>query len=626
MLQAIRSHASGIVVQILFGVLILTFALWGIGDIFRGRGADTSVASVGDVKIDASEVSTALRQQVDRLRRAMNTSLTEEQIKELGLLDSTLNQVIDEHLLDLEADRLGLAVNDNAIRQAIVMNPAFRGTSGAFDRNIYLQLLGANQMNDQQYEALLRTDMIRGRIVDSVTAGASAPPELVDALWQSRGERRSAEALLIPPSAVGTIPAPDAATLDKFYDAQKDHFMLPERRGFTVALVDPSQFLAGIKIPDDQLRTAYQKRTDQFIEPEKRTVQQILVPNEAKAKAAEAALAAGKDFAAVAKSIAGEKADQLNLGALSRAEMPGDLGKAVFDLKPNQVTKPVKDAFGWHIVKLVSIAPEATQPFDQVKGKLETELARDQAADQVAKTANAIDDALAGGASFKDVAAKYGLKTVTADSVDAEGHDAAGKEVTLPQPAADILKTAFATAPGQPSDLKELADQGYYMVSVDKVLPAAPQPLAQIKDKVAAAWQLSERAARLVKLGEDIAAAVNQGQKLDDVAALHGFKTFTTKPLSRYSGDTGLPPAITAKLFAAKKGQAVSAPAGDKGDMVAMATDVLAPDPKDAATQKAQIAREIEQSTKGDLLTEYEQALRQRYPVTVNRDALDHLL
>src|SRR6185437_9570636 len=224
MLQAIRSRASGIVVQILFGVLILTFALWGIGDIFRGRGADTSVASVGGEKIDGNEVSAALRRQVDRMRQMTNATLNDEQIKELGLLDTTLTEVINQHLLDLEARRLGLAVNDDAVRQAIIDNPAFHGTSGQFDRNIYLQLLQANRMTDQQYETLLRTDMIRNRIVATITDGA------------------------------GALPTPDAATLQKFYDAHKDNFMVPERRSFPVALIDPSQYMASIKIPDDQLK------------------------------------------------------------------------------------------------------------------------------------------------------------------------------------------------------------------------------------------------------------------------------------------------------------------------------------------------------------------------------------
>jgi peptidyl-prolyl cis-trans isomerase D len=625
MLQAIRSRASGIVVQALFGLLILTFGLWGIGDIFRGRGADTSVATVGDVKIDATEVSAALRRQVDRMRQALNTSLTDEQIKQLGLLDTTLDEVINQHLLDLEAQRLGLAVNDDAVRQAIVDNPAFRGASGQFDRNIYLQLLQSNQMTDQQYEALLRTDLIRNRIVATVADGAGAPTQLVDTLWQSRGERRVATAILVPPSAIGAVPTPDATTLQKYYEAHRDRFMLPERRSFTVALIDPTQYVAAIKIPDDQLKAAYQKRADEFIDPEKRVFQQILVPDEAKAKAAAVALAQGKDFAAVAKDIAGEGPDAVDLGALTKAEMPGDLGKAGFALQPNGVTKPIQDPFGWHIVKLISVTPEKAASFDSVKSKLANEIALGQAADQVAKTANAVDDALAGGAGFRDVVAKFSLKTIAIDNVDAEGQDAAGKAVKLPAPA--IVRAAFATSIGQPSDLKELPDQGYYLVAVDKMTPSAPQPLAQVHDKVLADWQAEESATRLAKLGDEYAAAVNHGQKLDELAALHGLKPFTTAPVSRYNtANSELPPAVVAKLFAAKQGQAAAGAAGDRGVVVAVVNQILPPDPKDAAAQKAAIATEIDRATKGDLISEYEQSLRQRFPVSVNRDALDRLL
>lgn len=624
MLQAIRSRASGIVVQLLFGLLILTFALWGIGDIFRGRSTDTSVATVGDQKIDASEVRVALQRQVERFRQAMNTSLTEDQIKELGLVDTTLNQVIDQHLLDLEARRLGLAINDNTVRQAVLDNPAFRGSTAQFDRNIYLALLQQNQMTDQQYEALLRTDLVRNRIVSTVIDGVAAPPELVNALWQSRGERRVATAVLVPPSAIGALPTPDAAALQKYYDEHKDNFMLPERRSFTVALLDPAQYAAGIKFTDAELKAEYDKRQDQFVVPEKRVLQQILVPDEAKLKAVQAALAQGKDFASVAKDIAGESTDALNLGAMTRDDLAGDLGKAAFDLKPGGVTQPIKDSFGWHILKLVSVTPEKVAPFDSVKAKLAADLAQTQAIDQVVKIANAVDDALAGGATFKDVVAKFGLKTVTVNDVDAEGHDAAGKTVSLPSP--DIVKTAFATSVTQPSDLKELPNQGSYMVAVNKVTPAAPQPLAQVRDKVLAAWQAQERTTRLAKLGEDYAAAVNKGEKLEDLAALHGLKTFTTKPLSRYGGNAELPPVVVSKLFSAKPGQAVTGGASDKGVVVASVNQVLPPDPAQAASQKAAIANEIDKAMKADLLGEYEQSLRQRFPVDINADAVKQLM
>jgi peptidyl-prolyl cis-trans isomerase D len=630
MLQAIRSHTSGIVVQALFGLLILTFGLWGIGDIFRGRGADNSIATVGDQKIQSTEVSEALRAELDRIRETMNASLTPDQIKALGILDTTMQEVIDRHLLDLEADRLGLAVNDEAVRQAILTNPAFRGPSGGFDRNTYEALLNANRMTDQQYEAMLRDNLIRNRLVDSVTAGAAAPPGLVDALWQSRGQRRVATAVIVPPQAAGEIGAPDPAQLEKYYKAHQDEFMLPARRGFTIALVDPGADLAAIAIPQDQLEAAYAKRRDQFVDPERRVLQQILVPDEARAKAAAAALAKGEDFAKVAQTVAGEKADAIALGTLSLKEMPGPLGKAVFALRAGGVTAPIHDPFGWHIVKVVKIIPEATETLAQAKDKLIAQLRRDKAADEAAKTANAIDDAMASGATFSDIVARFKLKTVTVPSVDATGHDADGKEVKLPAPAEGILKTAFATSPSQPSDLKDLADQGYYLVKVNSETPAAPQPLAQIRDKVTKDWQASEREARLEKLAQDMATAVNKGEKLADLAALHGLKTFTTAPLSRDTTAGGLPPLVTAKLFGVKLGQAVSGaaetPDGGKGAMVAAVTQILPPDPAKAAAAKKAIADEVTQSTGADLLHEFEQALRQRFPVSVNHDALNRLL
>jgi peptidyl-prolyl cis-trans isomerase D len=630
MLQAIRSHTSGIVVQALFGLLILTFALWGIGDIFRGRGSDTSVAKVGGQEIPASEVSQALHITLDRIQRSTNTSLTPDQIKELGILDTTVRDVINQHLLDLEASRLGLAVNDEAVRQAILSNPAFRGPSGVFDRNTYLALLNANQMTDQQYESMLRQSLVRNRLVDSVTAGAAAPTDLVNALWQARGQRRVATALILPTQAVGDIGAPTDVQLEKYYKSHQSEYMLPTRRSFTVAFVDPGADLAAITIPEDQVQAAYEKRKGEFRIPERRALQQILVTDETKAKAAEAALAKGDDFAKVAAAVAGEKPDTIALGTLTERDLPGALGKAVFDLKAGGVTKPIHDPFGWHIIKVVQIEPPTVEPLAQARAKLVKQLRLDKAAEEAAKLANSIDDATAGGATFQDVVTRFKLKEVTVTGVDAQGHDASGKATKVPAPAEQILKTAFATSPSQPSDLKNLPDQGYYMVKVDAVIPAAPQPLAQVRDKVAKAWQESQREARLQKMAQDIANAVDKGQQLADVAALHGLKTFTTQPFSRDTANSGLPPDVMAKLFGAKLGQAVSGAAqtanGDVGAIVAALTQILPPDPAQAATAKKTIRADIVGTTKSDLLSEFEQALRQRYPVSVNHQALSNLL
>ncbi|MGH7001892.1 MAG: SurA N-terminal domain-containing protein, partial [Stellaceae bacterium] len=158
MLQAIRSKATSLVVKILFGVLIVTFGIWGIGDIFRNRNVDTSVATVAGEQIEAAQLQQSVHADIDRLRRASGgASITMDQAKQLGIVDAALNQLIESAVLARETDRLNIRVSNGAVRKAIVDNPAFRGSNGQFDRNLYNQILAANRLNDAQYEQLLRS-------------------------------------------------------------------------------------------------------------------------------------------------------------------------------------------------------------------------------------------------------------------------------------------------------------------------------------------------------------------------------------------------------------------------------------------------------------------------------------
>src|SRR5271170_3210022 len=154
MLQLIRSKATSFVVKILFGLLIVTFGIWGIGDIFRSAGPDTSVANVGGRAITAEQLSQQVQTQIDRMRSALGGSIDAQQAKELGVVDQALQGLISSNLVELEIDRLGLAVGDEAVRDSIVANPAFHNQAGLFDRNIYAQVLQSNNMTEPQFEAL----------------------------------------------------------------------------------------------------------------------------------------------------------------------------------------------------------------------------------------------------------------------------------------------------------------------------------------------------------------------------------------------------------------------------------------------------------------------------------------
>ncbi|MGH7014703.1 MAG: peptidyl-prolyl cis-trans isomerase [Stellaceae bacterium] len=625
MLQAIRSKATSLIVKILFAVLIVTFGIWGIGDIFRNRSVDTSVATVAGERIQAAQLQQAVHADMDRLRRMTGgASLSLDQAKQLGLVDGALNRLIESAVLAQETDRLDIRVGDAAVRKAIVDNPNFHGSNGQFDRNLYNQILAANRLSDAQYEQLLHSDLERNELTIALTEGVRPPQELTDAIYRVEAERRVADMVMLPPSAAPAPPKPTEPDLAAYYKAHPDQFRTPERRTFTLATLTIDKVAAGINVPDSKLKDAYQAQLDEFHTPETRQIEQMLLPDKAKADAAEVQLKAGKNFAAVAKAVAGADASTLDLGWMRRQDLPQPLADAAFAAKQGGITAPIQTSFGWHILLVEAIKPEQTQSFDQVKDKLRQDVARDMAGDQIAQLANHIDDALAGGGAFDAVTKQFGMKMTTVAGADAQGNLADGKAVTLPQPKAKVLQAAFGTAPGQSSALDDLGDDGYFLVHVDKVTPAGVPPLDQVRERAATLWQAQQRSQALAALAKRIADQINAGQSLKAVVAKHKLVVSSTGPVLR-TGSGKMPPALVGQIFTLKPGGAAFAPAGD-GYAVAQLTAIQKADPaKDKATVDA-LSHQLAQQMQSEFLGEFARALRARYPVEINQTNLQRAL
>ena len=625
MLQAIRSRAGSFIIKLLFGLLILTFGIWGIGDIFRLRGTnDTTVATVGRHSIGAEELQTALRRALEQLSARFGSAIDPQQAKQLGLVDKTLAQLIDRSLVDQEVARLQLDVSDNVLRNIITANPSFRGSDGRFDRALFNAVLAQNNLTEDQYIALLRQDVPRSDLLHAVTGGATAPQPIIDLLYQYRNEKRIADFVALPAASVADVGQPSEEQLKSFYDHHQDMFRAPELRSFTLASLSPSDVAKDIEIPEAKLKEGYDQRQDELQIPERREVQQILAPSEDKAKEAEAALAAGKDWQEVATSIAGQDPQTISLGLLRRDELPSALGDVVFELPLDKPSEPVKTPLGWHILRVVKIEPPVTQTFEEAKPKLEADLAQQEAVDRIYKIANQVDDALAGGATIDDAAKKFGLKTTTITAADVNGHDAEDKPVALPISPQEVLKIAFATDEGQTSRVTETQDGGIFVLRTDKVTPTQVKPLDEVKDKAVAAWQADRRRELVAKQAEDLAAAVKPDTRLAAVAAEKGLKAATSQPFTRHSGgQEGVPAPLVGKLFAAKPGQVVTA-ADASGSYVAQLDEVQRPE-NPSQTVTADLSRELAAAEQADLTEELTLALRARFPVEIHREVLDRL-
>lgn len=627
MMQAIRTRAGSFVVKALFGLLVISFGFWGVytrSPYYESHSPDTVIATVGDRDIRAEELQKAIQPMVERLRAQFGGTLDQQQIRQLGIPDAALKQLIDRALVDQETRRLGLAVPDTVIRNAIYQNPALVGPDGKFDRQMLDQLLAANHLTEDQLVTQLRRDIPRSDLLQSVTAGVTEPRAVVDALYRYRNEKRVADIVEFPAASITGVAQPSDADLQKFYDAHKDQFRAPEFRSLTVASLSPTDLKGAAPIPDDKLRAAYEERKDDFGTPEQRDIQQILAPSEAVANEAEAALKAGKDWKEVATTIAKQDPDTIDLGLLSAKEIPHELGDIAFQLALNTPSQPVKSPLGWHILRVVKIDPATTQTFEQAKPKLEDQLKLQDAMDRLDKIGNEADDALAGGAKLADVAAKFGLKVTNVAAVDEGGKGPDGKPAALPFAPEAIVKTAFSTNQGETSRVTDTSDGAIFAVLVDKVSPPDIKPLAEVKDQAVAAWQAEQKRDQAQKQAKALAAAVTPSAPLAKAAGDKGVTLLAGVAVSRTEQQgQSAPPDLVAKLFTAKPGEVVSVD-GPTGSYVAQLKEIQSPKtvPDTAA---ATLSQQLSGQARVDLASEYTDALRKRFPVDIKRDALDKM-
>lgn len=624
MLRTLRASASSWVVKILFLLLVASFAIWGIGDIFRGPGQATAVAKVGDISITGEQFQREFRRQMNRMQSLFGGQLDMEQARRMGLDRRVLDEMISRTLFNVYAGEIGMAVPDSVLVQHIRSDPTFHNELGVFDRSRFNLLLRQNGLTEQDYLALLRRDIARDELVGAVTAGVSVPDALVETLYGYRAETRVAKTLLIPNDSITDIDAPTDEELAAFHKEHADRYQAPEYRSLTIVELSPKDLAKEIKVSDEALRAAYDERKGEFAVPERRHIEQIVFSDEAAAKAAMDMLRQGTAFAEVAQRTTGNA--PIDLGTVERSAILQDLADAAFATPEGHVSAPVKSPLGWHLLHVLEVEPAHKPSFEEVRDKLRQDIAMDQAVDAVIDLTNQLEDSLAGGASLEEAADSLGLKLVKIDAVSAAGRAPDGSEVAEIKGRPVLQSLAFSTPGGEESQLTETAGGGYAILRVDGVTPPKLRPLEEVRSEVADDWKAAQRAAATKKKAEALAERVRGGDDLAAIAAELNLPVKTSDAFRRDVGDpeANVPTELATELFKVEKG-GVATTAVDKGHVVAQLAEIR---PAKAAADSPEVGQ-LRNSTAGamanDILAQFGGALRQEIDVEINQNVIDRL-
>lgn len=612
--SAFEKGIARFVLIALMAVLVLSFAVWGIGDIFRG-GTATTVATVGDTQINVQTFQTAYNREVQNLGRMVGRGLTPDQARQFGIDQRVLNQLVTEATLDERGRQLGLGIDDDTIRTRIVSTPQFRGPTGQFDRTAFQEVLRQNGYNEQTYIDLERRLAVRQQIAGAVSDKLGTPQVLIDAMTRFQNETRQAQYVVIGAAQAGEVPAPDAATLQAYFDANKAAFRAPEFRKLVVLTLSPQEQIGFQQVPDAQLDEEVARLRETS---ERRAIQQLTFQTPEDAEAAARKLKEGLSFEDLAKERNVTPAD-LSLGNLSRAQIADPAVRdAAFALAAGAVSEPVRGRFGTVLLKVTAIEPfNEGQAREQARMTIATTMARNAVND----LHDRIEKERSSGLPLADIAAKVGVSVTTVDAIDVQGRDPSEVQLNLPG-ASEFLPAAFRAEVGLENEPVNNRQSGLWVwYEVAGITPARDRTLDEVRAQVEARWREDEVKVRIGKAADVMATALREGKTLAELAQPLNLEVKTTPALKRTATDGVWGASTVQMLFATAKGQAANAPAADGIDRVVFVTTEIAL-PADA-TLDQRTRDQLSQSIEDDVLAQYIARLQRDFGTTVNRTLLN---
>jgi peptidyl-prolyl cis-trans isomerase D len=629
MLEGLRKSSQNwigrLIMSVVMGFIILSFAIWGINDMFRGYGG-SRLAEIGTTQISVEAFRSTYQQELLRLQRQLQRPISSEQARQFGLDSSVLGKLLADAALDQRTHSLGLAISDDEIVKAIKDDPAFKNVTGKFDKDRFDALIREAGLNERGFISEQRRVYLRQQLAQALTGGIAVPQAMREAFHQYTNEVRKLDYIVLPAAAAGEILPPDPTELLKFFDAHKNEFRAPEYRELVLLSATPALLAQPDTISDaDAMKRYEQVKASRFGTPEQRQLRQIVFPSDSEAAAASDRIKAGASF----DTIAAERhltAQDLAIGTKSRAEIfDKPLAEAAFSLPEGAISEPLKGSFGPTIVAVDKVLPDSARPFGEVAADLKREIAIDRAKDTVRTVHDKVEEQRAAGRPLAEAAKASGLEARTIEAIDVSGRSRNGASADIPERDA-VLKAAFAADIGTDNDTVLTKDNGFVWFEVAKIDPAHERPLSEVKAEVEQAWRGEETARRLEAKAAELVKQINAGAKLAELAAAQGNLEIHHVDSAKRNGAEGLPASGLAQVFSTGIGAAGTMRDDNGGAIVFQVLDsTLVPlNPEQPDSQR--LAQALNSALTQDVLAQYVERLQKDLGVSINQQVLEQVI
>lgn len=576
MITFFRKALSSWIALGILALVLVAFIITGVEGpgTMPGTDAGGTIAKVGGEKIGATELASRVQNQIEGMRR-QQPGFDQKAFIAQGGFDAVTQGLISMRAVEVWGREQGFAVSKRMIDAQIAEMPGFRGVTGQFDENVMRNLLAQARMSERDLRTGIAGDMLRNQILKPAAAVAALPVKAASPYAALLVEQRIGSIGIIPLDAVADRRLPNEAEIAAAYKANIAAYTRPEARILRYALFGPEQVASAATPTEADIVSYYRENAATYSARENRSLTQLITPNETLARSIASAAKSGTPLAAAAAKAGLEAVTLSNQSREDYAKVAGGaVAGPVFATPKGGLAGPIKGAFGWYVVKIDGVSGTPARSLAEVRSEIAQMLATQKSQEALSDLAGKIEDAIADGSSFGEIVAANKLATLESPPILANGQPvSAAPGWKAPPELNALLKGGFEADPSdRPTVETVVRDQRYALLSVAKVVPPTPVPLAQVRPLVVRDIIAKRAAARAKTIGETIVAAVNRGVPLAKAMADSGVRLAAPAPvrarqldLARAQQDGGQIPAPVRALFALQKGKARLVPS-DRGE------------------------------------------------------------
>jgi len=633
MLDRMRRHKAWLKWSL--GIVVAAFILLYIPSFLSpptvGAAPGDMLATVEGRVITVGTWQRAYQQQVSALQSQYGGAINDQMLRQLGIAQQVLQQLIDEQAMTAEADRLGINVTDGELRERILRLPMLQ-LNGAFVGDArYRQFLASQRppLTPADFEGLMRQSLQAEKLQDAVTGWIVVTDADTDAEFRRRNEKVKLELAVFTADQFREGIEPEDSELQQYFAEHRESYRVPEKRRVRYLSINPETLRATAVVTPQEVEARYRENIDIYSTPEQIRASHILFKTDgadddavrARAERVLARVKAGEDFAALAREFSedeGSKANGGDLDYFGRGAMVPAFEEAAWALEVGGTSDLVKSDFGYHIIRLTDRKTAATRTLDEVRPQIEDQLKWEKAQQAASKLAAELEGEIKNPADLDRVAADQGLQ-VGDSGLFSRDEPLAGLGFA-PAVAAD----AFQREPGTVSGLLQTS-QGFAFITLEEVKPSYLPELGEVTDAVrqdvirTRAVELARtRAEALARAGGNFAAA----------ARAQGVTIKTTELITRDTPlpDVGVSKAIDDAVFALKAGEKTAPIVTDNAVVVARVVEREDVTPESVDSGRTALKAELLQQQRNAFFSAYMTKAKQNMQIGFNEAALNVVL